>query len=479
MSGNGATSAQLPGGVSEAQLRALAAAAASQVQPSVEHARWILALAESGRRPEALRELEAVAPRAGGRAEAHEHLAFVAFNLGAHELACDLYARVTQARPRDPTAWYNLAASERTLGRLQAAEEACNRALALEPGMGAAALLRANARTQRAAANHVAQLRGWIASARDARAASSLSYALGKELDDLGAYDEAFRYFSEGARLRRQALDYDVARDIWKLERIRETFSAERLALAAPLQPPVHGFILGMPRSGTTLIERVLTGNPDVAANGETDNLLKALADGSRTDIQDVFLRFAEADPARVQQAYARRAADPRGRRLVLEKLPLNYLYMGAIRLTLPNARILLVQRAPADNCFAMFSTLFGSAYPFSYSLDELGRYFVAYRECMRHWMQCMPEQVLEVHYERFIDAPSAEGARVAAHFGAAWAESMVRIEDNRTASATASASQIRRPIYKSAAGRWRNYEKHLGPLVSVLEAAGLDPGGG
>jgi hypothetical protein len=459
-------------------LQGLTAVVRPLKHPSIHHARLVRALAEAGRRVEALAELENASCLPGGRAEDHEHLAFMAFGLGAHEIARAMYARVAQLLPGDATAWYNLASSERTLGRLDVAEQACDRALALDPGMAKAALLRSQLRAQRPDANHVHELRRWLAKAPDDGAVVLLSYALGKELDDLGDYDEAFRYFSMGASNRRRNLSYDVERDAWKLRRIRETFDAQRLLRAPPLQATEYGFIVGLPRSGTTMIERVLTGNPEIVANGETDHLLKALMDGSQPDEQDVFLRIAESDPSQVRRAYAQRAADPWGRRLVLEKLPFNYLYAGAIRLTLPQARILLVTRSPADNCFAMFSTLFGSGYPFSYDLAELARYFVAYRELMAHWMAVLPDQMLEVSYEGFIEHPAKQGARLAAHLGVEWSDTMVNIENNPASTATASAAQVRRPIYKTAAGRWRNYATHLGPLLGALEAAGVDPCG-
>ena len=294
------------------------------LHPSVDHARWIQALADAGRRIDALAQLQIASQLPGGRAEAHESIAFVAFGLGAHDIAREMYSRVTRLMPKDATAWYNLAAAERTLGRLAQAEAACDRCLAFDPSMIQAALLRSHLRTQSTDANHIDQLRRWLAACRDAKASILLNYALGKELDDVGDYDQSFRHFAAGANARRRSLDYDVQQDVWKLQRIRESFDAARLSRAGALQPAQFGFILGLPRSGTTMIERVLTGNPAVASNGETDNLVKAITDGAPAEAPDVFARFAAADPGRVRDAYRKRAADPRGRRLVLEKLPFN-----------------------------------------------------------------------------------------------------------------------------------------------------------
>ncbi len=190
----------------------------------------------------------------------------------------------------------------------------------------------------------------------------------------------------------------------------------------------------------------------------------------------DVFDRIANADPTRTQDAYGRLAGVPSPGAVILEKLPLNYLYVGAVRLTMPSARIVRLIRAPADNGLAMFSTLFGSGYPFSYSLRDLAAYHVAYERLMAHWSAHLGDQWLEASYEEVVADPIGEGRRITSHIGVAWSDDMVRIEDNSSASATASAAQVRRPIYRTAAGRWRNYARHLAPFTDALEAAGISP---
>ena len=461
-------------------LQALDAARASVrslTRGSRAHAELASILGGLGRRSEGLAELAGAAALAPGRAEDYEALAFAAFGLGAHELSRAFYSRVTEMAPGDATAWYNLATSDRNLGDLVAAEAACERTLALDDGFVQAALLRSQLRTQSADRNHLDDLRERLGRLQSSPAARMfLGYALGKELDDIGDHDQAFRFFALGAKARREALAYDVREDLGKLARIRQAFGAERLA-GAPAAGAAggFGFILGLPRSGTTMIERVMTGHPDAVSNGETDNLLAALMEGADRGAGDVFDQVAAADPAVVAQAYARRARRD-GFGLVLEKLPMNYLYAGAIRLAMPGARIVLVSRSAGDNAFAMFSTLFGAGYPFSYDLRELGAYLVGYHHLLRHWKSTLGTALMEVRYEDFVEAPAALGPGVAGHLGVDWRPDMVRIENNRSASATASAVQVRRPIYRSAVGRWRPYAAHLAPLLEVLGAAGIVP---
>lgn len=443
---------------------------------SREHGDAVRILRALGRHADAAALLEGVRMLRPGLPVDHEALGFAAFEAGMHRLSRDFYARVTEAAPGDALAWYNLATGDRNLGRLDAAEAACDRALRLAPQMAEVALLRSHLRTQTDARNHVDALRAMLARAQEPGAPVFLHYALGKEYDDLGEYEAAFYHFDRGAKTRRHMLGYDVAEDVTKLRRIVESFCPRRLADAPDLTAPAYGFIIGLPRSGTTMIERILTGSPGARSNGETDNLLGALGEGAATAGADVFERVADADPVRVLAGYARRAGPPGAGEVILEKLPFNYLYAGAIRLTMPSARTLLVNRAPADNLFAMYSTLFGSAYPFSYSLGDLATYYLAYSRLLDHWRDMLGGQLLETAYEDIIGEPREEGRRIANHMGIGWDDAMVRIEKNDGASATASAAQIRRPIYKTAAGRWRHYERHLAPLTDALEAAGIDP---
>jgi tetratricopeptide (TPR) repeat protein len=443
---------------------------------SRSHARLGDLLAAVGRRGDAISELVAAKALGQGRAEDYEALAFAAFGLGEHQLAREYYAQVTEMAPRDATAWYNLATSERNVGRFGPAEAACDRAIAYDPQMFQAYLLRSQLRTQRSDCNHVDELIGVLQkNSSSVPAQIFLNYALGKEWDDIGHFDGAFEYFSHGARFRRLNLQYDVAQDTQKIRQIIRAFGSDDLrqrARESSLGPYV--FILGLPRSGTTLIERVLTGHPDVRSNGETDNFSTALLQALPDQAGDVFERAALADPARIAAGYAKRAGSGPTGGIVLEKLPLNYLYVGAIHMAMPEARIILVRRDAIDNCFAMYSTLFGAGYPFSYELGELATYYAAYDQLMGHWKTQISNQILEVSYEAFVENPASLGPTIAEHVGLDWTANMLKIEDNPTASATASAVQIRRPIYKTAAGRWRNYAKHLHPLVHALDAAGV-----
>ena len=409
-----------------------------------------------------------------GVADAYDGLAFVAMVLGRHDHANALYRRATQVAPAEPRFWYNLACSERSLGRLIEAEAACDHAIALNASQFPTYLLRSELRVQSADANHTGELKALLTKPDvDYRAKVLLGYALAKELDDLGQFDQAFEWFAAAAGARRSRLAYQVATDEQKLKRIIEVYQHATPSPHCPVNSARYVFIVGLPRSGTTLLERILTGLSDIRSNGETDNFSRALLAATH-GTGDVFANAAAADPQAVADNYAQYAEPGVPASHIVEKLPMNYLYLGAIRQALPGARILLVSRAPLDSCFAMYRTLFAAGYPFSYDFEDLGRYYAAYQGLMNHWRSALGGALHEVVYEDLVREPRRIGERAAHYCGLTWNDAAVEIQNNRSASLTASAAQVRRPIYGSSSGRWRHYRTHLAPLIGALHAQGV-----
>lgn len=437
------------------------------------HSLYLEALIALGRRKDAIAALEAAVATGPEAADAYDALAFFAMQLDRHALSNLLYRRATELQPDDAQFWYNYATSERSLGRLPRALEACERAIAIDPRMRPAILLRSELARATPERNNVEDLRARIARDPQASDAMFLSYALGKELHELGLFDEAFAAFERGARARRQSLRYDIAMDEDKMRRIAAAFGS---AASPSPQEPVgrHIFIIGLPRSGTTLTERILGGLPGVRSNNETNNFSSALLRHAATTDGDLFERAANADFAAVASEYEALAGGDDHPGPIVEKLPFNYLYVGAILRAFPRAPIVWVRRDPIDSCFAMFRTLFGAAYPFSYDFDELARYYAAYDRLMRHWTALFGERLIRVDYERLVAEPGTVAPWLAERCGLPWHDSALDIARNSTVSLTASAAQVRGGIYTSSSGIWRNYGTHLAPLREKLIANGI-----
>jgi tetratricopeptide (TPR) repeat protein len=440
-------------------------------------------LLKQGRVADAERIVSAALQLATGVADAYDGLAYVSMVLGKHDRANALYRRATEISPQVPRFWYNLAGSERSLGRLAEAEAACNRAIALDPEQYPSYLLRSELRVQSPETNHIAELQAKLAGAgQEHRARVFLGFALAKELDDVQRFDEAFHWFASAATARRSRLSYDVAGDERKLARIAEAFpgtlfaeplSGARAHSPRPVDSSRYIFIVGLPRSGTTLVERILTGLSGVRSNGETENFSRALLAAARGP-GDVFQQAAAADPNVVSANYAGHSHGDTGSDRIIEKLPMNYLYLGAIHRALPEASILLIRRSPLDSCFAMYRTLFGDAYPFSYDFEDLGRYYAAFERLMNHWRNVLGERLREVVYEDLVREPKRIGPILAQHCGIGWSDAAIEIQNNQSVSLTASAAQVRRPIYGSSSGRWRHYHRHLGGLIAALRRHGV-----
>ena len=419
---------------------------------------------------------------AAGDARALALVGDVQSKLADYPVAYAAYDAALALAPTQSALWFNRAAVARFLGRLDAAEADYDEAIRLAPSDAQAYLNRSDLRTQTPARNHAAALEQLFADGVTHWSAQvAAGYALAKEYEDLGRYDASWATLVAAAALRRRHLQYDPAIDLATVDWLIDAFPDQVGAtLGSPSDEPI--FVVGMPRTGSTLLERMIGAHSAVTAAGELADLGTAIVaaararlgrDGSR---RELVYASAGLDFAALGADYLARTRPRTGHRAYfIDKLPLNYLYCGLIARALPNARIVHMTRHPLATCYGAFKVLFDQGYPFSYELIELADYYAGYRRLMAHWRTLMPQRLIEVAYEDLVAQPQAECRRVLAGRGLTFEPACLEPHLNPAPSATASASQIRRPVYTTAVEQWRHYQRGLAPLKARLESHGVE----
>ncbi len=401
--------------------------------------------------------------------------------LGEYEAAVAFFRRVNELKPGHPPYMMNLANALVFLGDIAAAVNIFREVLGKEPNSAQCHWGLANA-VRAEDDSHIQQMHHVLASrANNPRARGFLLYAIGKEFEDLQEWDAAFKAFSEGAAARRLTVDYDEAEEIEVFDSIRSTFNESWLNGQANGDPdPSPIFVLGQPRTGTTLIERIITSHSMVHSAGELQQFGLAVrrvsryADPRRFSAE-LFRRAAGADTKAIGSMYLKTTARMRGKTpFFVDKLPVNYLNIPLILAALPNARIVHLVRGAMDACFASFKQLFADAYLHSYEQGEMARHHVRYRELMAHYRHCFPGRIIDVRYEDIAGDTEPNARALIAALGLRWEDDCLNFHAIRSGVATASAVQVREPAHTRSVGRWRRYEAQLAPMSEVIARAGI-----
>lgn len=448
--------------------------------------------------------------------EAHYNLGAAFKDLGQFDEAVDSYRKVVELKPDYAEAHKNLGVALQKCEQLDAAEASFRRALEIDAGcieamLGISYLYVINGETKKAeeSIKKILEIRPDNSEARIMLAgikktqaddenlaallaakqaalnspspmsnqkAIQLSFVLGKCFDDLGDHDRAFLHFIEGCKLKRATFEYDAGQTTQYFRTIMQIFNKatiERLRGGGnPSDLPV--FVLGMPRSGTTLTEQIIASHPDVYGGGELPDLnviAQRHVAGSDAGFPNNIPAINQADLAAWASDYIaglhRRAP---GARHVTDKMPANFFFIGLIHLMLPNAKIIHVNRNPVDTCVSCFVQSFSSGNEQTYDLSELGRYYVDYARLMEHWRSVLPAGAfLDVQYEDIVADLESQARRIIDFCGLTWSDSCIDFHKHGRPVNTASMTQVRQPIYKSSVERWRHYEKFLGPLLDAL----------
>jgi hypothetical protein len=333
-------------------------------------------------------------------------------------------------------------------------------------------------------AEEVAILQATLEQATEVDARLHLCHALAKHHEDRQEYSTAFQYLERGKGPKRASLHYSSDDDRALFDAVQAVCTAEFLnAKTTGCDSAEPIFIVGMPRTGTTLIERILSSHPDVFAAGELTNFSLMLKRAARTASNRVLdpetlraapgIDLAQLGSSYIESTRPRTGHTPR----FIDKMPLNFLYAGLIRRALPNAKIVCLRRNPLDTCLSNYRQLFATSfsyYNYAYDLLDTGRYYRMFDALAEHWRKHMPRNYHEVCYETFVADTEAEARKLLDFCDLSWDPACLQFHENTAPVATASSVQVRQPIYRTSVDRWRKYAEQVAPLRELLNAGGV-----
>lgn len=405
--------------------------------------------------------------------------------IGLPERAWPLYERANALQPGVDLFQANRAACGVYLGKFEEARETYQSLLARFPAhhRNHYHLSRLERATD---TRHIDQMKGLLRSLNlPPEKNVFLYYAIGKELEDLEQWDEAFRYYKMAGDAVTRVARYDIAEDLAIVDKIIEVCTAAWLGAEARVSTPPAAaktpvFIVGLPRTGTTLTERILSSHSRVESIGETTFIQMILR--RESGIQSVegmnpamIEALAHQDMARIGEGYLAAVSYKLGEKpMFIDKLPFNFLYLGFIARAFPDARIVHLRRNPMDACFAMYKQVFTFAYKFSYTLEGLARYYVAYERLRQHWREVLGPRFVEVEYEALVADQEAQTRALLAQLDLDFELACLAFEKNKAPSTTASSVQVRERIHARSVRRWTHFSRHLQPLRDHLEKAGI-----
>ena len=400
--------------------------------------------------------------------------------LGEHERAIALYRELLSGTPADADVQLSIAHAQKTLGQRDEAIASYHRAAQCRRGFGDAYWSLANLKTYRFTPDELEQMRALQADAAlGVEDRSHLCFALGKALEDEGSFAESFKYYELGNALKRadsryrpEIIENNTRKQIALCTR---EFFASRRDWGVPDADPI--FIIGLPRSGSTLLEQILASHSQVEGTQELATIQqivatlrgrdpdendprypRILADRSATELRQLGERYLEA--SRVYR---------RDKPFFIDKMPNNFRHLGLIHLMLPRAKIIDARREPIACCFSNFKQLFARGQEFTYSMEDIARYYRTYLELMRHWDRVLPGWVLRVKYEDVVDDLEGNVRRILDFCGLKFEPACIEYHKTVRSVRTASSEQVRQPIYREGLEQWKHFEPWLAPLIEAL----------
>lgn len=411
-----------------------------------------------------------------GNASTLDHIGTVFRLVGNLLASLEWHSKACAANPDHVPFMVNLANAQLFLGNRDDARKVIEDAIEKAPDDAQAHWLLSRA-GQSTSCEHIDTMRQLLAHDLPPQSVAYLQYAIGKEFEDLGDWSGAFKAWSAGAAARRALVAYDEEAEIDLFETLQTAFTSEWLE-------QIHGdcvdagpvFIVGQPRTGTTLLDRMLDAHPAVTSAGELRHFGIAVRQvtGSgelRQFSSDLMRQAAFADISAIGEAYVNITS---GLRLdaphIIDKLPSNYLYLPLILAALPNARIIHMRRDPLDSCLAIFKQLFADAYLYSYDLGEIARHYKRYQSLMDAWRNRFGDRFIEVDYEKLVAEPEETLRPVLQFIGLSWNDACLQYFSHESAVTTASAYQVREAPHQRSVGHWKNFEDQFDPVKEILD---------
>jgi predicted Zn-dependent protease len=454
-----------------------------ELAPSFQPARYhyAIVLQRQNKPAAALQQLEPLL-RAEPRNPAYRNLqAVVLAKVGDYRESLEIYAEILAAYPNQPKIWMSYGHALSTAGRFQESIAAYRKCIELTPNCGEAYWSLANLKTFRFTADELQAMRTQLNHADlGEEDRFHLQFALGKAMEDAGTYADSFEHYALGNRLRRAGILYSADDATALVQRSKAVLTLEffRNRTGFGSQAPDPIFIVGLPRAGSTLIEQILASHSQVEGTMELPNIasMARVLSGKKTHSDDskypAVLASLSAEECRalgeqyLEETRIQRKTD---RPFFIDKLPNNCLHVGLIQLTLPHAKIIDARRHPMACCFSGFKQHFAKGQNYSYSLEEIARYYRDYVELLAHMDQVLPGRIHRVIYEVMIEETEAEVRRLLSYCSLPYEDSCLRFYENDRAVRTPSAQQVRKPIFREGVDQWRNFEAWLDPLKAAL----------
>ena len=438
-----------------------------------------MSLKEQAKFDEAVEAMEKALSLEPKNAEWHSTLGNQLLVWGKEERALASYDRALAIQPDNAGALHSKGHALKTMGDLDDAIRAYRASAKARPDLGEVYWSLANLKTFRFDPDEVEIMQTQLDSGKlNDHSELHFCYALGKYFEDQEDYPKAFQYYTQGGASKRKSVRFDPVDFDYKTNKIIEVFTPEFFEKRASFghSDPAPILIVGLPRSGSTLIEQILCSHSQVDGTAELPDLMilgnktgqnrfdklkfpKSLVDIDADNIEDLGKEY-------IERTFHHRQGAP----YFTDKMPNNFPHIGFLHLILPNAKVIDARRHPLDSCFGTFKQLFAKGQPFSYDLFELGQYYNNYIRLMEHWDHVLPGKVLRVHYEDNVDDQENQARRMIEHCGLKWEDQVLRFYETERPVKTASSEQVRQPIYNKSVNSWKRYETELEDLILLLE---------